>query len=188
MIPDYIIERWPHGWVLASAETSCRDGVPMPAMSECLKLFPKKAVCDSGIVHHLRQSGRVNAVMCIVTESAGREWRAEITKSLQGCEPQERWWRGLDVGTSSAAIFAVFCGSRWKMEAQQMGRASTPHDAADLGRCLRLLAMFPDWRGRLADVAAEYPDGDWPKLVGRWPELEAMPPVKQSEMLREILS
>ncbi|RWL14909.1 MAG: hypothetical protein EOR57_31680 [Mesorhizobium sp.] len=75
------------------------------------------------------------------------------------------WIVGNDTGSSSKLIWKVMMGhepDRWK---------SYPSDAGDLGRCLRLLAMVPEWKGRMSDLAAVSPY--WAALVKNWPRLEA---------------
>lgn len=185
MSPRYMLERWPLGWLLCATEPGS-NGVPVDALSECMPLFKKNAVMDSGIVHHLRETGRRDVIVCIATERDSREWRAEIDKSLASLNPQERWWKGLDVGLSSAAIFAVFCDMRWRDMAKDMGHASVPHDGDDFGRCKRLIDMFPQWRSELYRVADEYPDTMWPKIIARWDELEKATPEQQYKILNEL--
>lgn len=183
MSATYSLERWPLGWVFCSTD---KPVIPMDALSECLPILPRDAVMDGGIVHYLRQNGVSRAVMCIVTKEQGEIWRAEITKAIQQLPPQERWWKGLDVGTSSAAIFAMFADSPWSLRASEFGGKSTPSDAADFGRCKRLLDLFPEWRAQLDKVGEAYPTTNWPKIVARWAEIEAAPPKIQNEILRNL--
>jgi hypothetical protein len=73
-----------------------------------------------------------------------------------------------DTGTSSITIWSVMMG-----RPMPRGRApSVPHDPDDFSRCHALLELFPAWRGRLAEVAAEHPD--WAGLCGAWAELEEL--------------
>lgn len=46
-----------------------------------------------------------------------------------------------------------------------------PHDAADFGRCYRMLRVRPDWRARLWDM--QHVSAEWYSLVREWPRLEA---------------
>ena len=80
------------------------------------------------------------------------------------------WLRGDDTGMSSRAICFVL-GKSGKAPDYGWG-ANTPHDPSDFGRCFRLLAAFPEWRERLPDVAAWFPN--WTPFVTAWPELEAL--------------
>ena len=75
------------------------------------------------------------------------------------------WLSGRDTGLSSQAMCLTLLGGkvRWPHH---------PHDPADLGRCLRLLQVVPEWRGRLNEVAALSPE--WAALVGAWSEIEAL--------------
>ncbi len=181
----YILERRAHGWLLCSVPGV--NGIPMNAFEECAVLFPKNAVIDSAIAHHVLRSENRNVVLCIVTPEESRLWRQEITESIKSIfSPQERWWKGLDVGSSSAAIFAVFCDLQFTRDAREYSRQSIPLDAADFGRCKRLLDLFPEWRVTLSLVGSAYPDTAWSKIIARWAELEAATPERQSEILRTI--
>lgn len=185
MKPTYIIERWPYGWVLCGP-SAMAAGIPADALKECMPLFGKNDGIDAGITHHLRQSGRTTAVMCIVSPANGRHWRREITESLAGLPPQERWWKGVDVGKSSAAMFAALCDSRWFYAADNFGESCTPQDAGDFGRCKRLLDAIPEWRPLLSKVAEKYPETKWPAIIARWAELEAATPETQTQILRNL--
>lgn len=76
------------------------------------------------------------------------------------------WLTSGDTGTSSEAI------ALWLARGRK-GRwgADTPSDPSDLGRCLRLLDKFPEFRARFAEMADA--GGHWPTFVERWPEFEA---------------
>jgi hypothetical protein len=75
------------------------------------------------------------------------------------------WIVGNDTGESSKTLWAVMMG-------QKPDRSSYPHDAYDLGRCLRLLRAIPEWKERLWEMSAvsDY----WAALVPAWPQLEAL--------------
>jgi hypothetical protein len=71
-----------------------------------------------------------------------------------------------DTGRSSEAICAYMVGG--------VGNTSSAHplDAADLGRCLRLLNQFPEWKARMwemGDLTEE-----WSELVRHWDELATL--------------
>jgi hypothetical protein len=103
------------------------------------------------------------------------EWREEAD-----LRPLAAWREEDDTGTSSMTILHTLGGCRWaRMRVEnalwQRGRASlgrVPFDPDDLGRCIRLLDIFPAWRERLGEVAAKYPA--WATLVRHWPEMEAL--------------
>jgi hypothetical protein len=76
------------------------------------------------------------------------------------------WLMSRDTGISSKTICSVLTGSKapdWH---------DTPGDPDDFGRCYRLLALFPDWRARMPEVAAKYPK--WGPMVAAWDELTAL--------------
>ena len=77
----------------------------------------------------------------------------------------DEWLRGRDTGTSSLTILEVLAG-------YPTDRHDVPHDSDDFGRCFRLLQLFPQFRPRMPEVAARFPE--WKPLVDRWAELEAL--------------
>lgn len=72
-----------------------------------------------------------------------------------------KWAAGWDTGLSSEAI-------AWHMISGWCG-GSYPHDPADLGRCLRLLERFPEWKQRMPEMARY--GKVWAALVQHWGEL-----------------
>lgn len=111
------------------------------------------------------------------SKDGSKAWRAEITEFIEGvgcATPHSRWWYGVDVGLSSAAIFAALCPDRRLAEKSAVySSGSTPRDEADLSRCVLLLQKFPEWRGRLNEVAEKYHDTAWPEIVASWDALES---------------
>ena len=81
------------------------------------------------------------------------------------------WLAGHDTGRSSLAIVA-WMEHDPALTAMHGGRLDYPHDPADLGRCLRLLDIEPDYRARIGEMASVSPQ--WARLVCRWNELEAL--------------
>lgn len=74
------------------------------------------------------------------------------------------WLHSHDTGLSSEAIFHYMTlGVRG---------GSAPHDPADLGRCLRLLAAFPEWKDRMPEMVKVSPE--WAAMVPHWQEIEAL--------------
>lgn len=183
MHPRYTIERWPHGWTISS--TGHSPGIPMDALGECLPMFPKKAHMDAGIAHHLQSCEHPNVVICITTPAEGIKWRAHIETKLANHAPEPRWWHGLDVGKSSAAIFSCF-STYQPATAASFAAGAVPSDSDDLGRCIRLLNLFPAWRENLQRVALVYPNTRWPQIIARWSELEAATPAEQTRILHTL--
>lgn len=186
MKPQYSIERHRHGWLVCAAPGQA--GVPLDALREITRMIPnaKTAVIAIGVGHHLRFSRyRPEVVMAIATKAGATAWEQEITELLKGRLPEEQWWLGVDVGKSSAAIFAALCPLRWHREADEYAQGATPGDAADFGRCTRLLELFPGWRDRLGEVYSLYPGTAWTRIIPRWGELEAATTERQNEILQE---
>jgi hypothetical protein len=181
MSARYVIERWPLGWLLCG--TSGYAGVPTDALSECEKLFPKNADIVLGIPHHFHAIGKREVALCVATPADTKKWCAQIEQSIAHLPPQERWWKGLDVGMSSAAIFAVFCEVPFRFYAKEMSKSAVPRDAHDFRRCSQLLELFPEWRANLNKVSEAYTETKWPAVVARWNEFTNTPTTALSQIL-----
>lgn len=72
-----------------------------------------------------------------------------------------KWLCGEDTGRSSRAIALHMTTG--------ICDGSFPWDPSDLGRCLRLLEQFPEWKTRLPEMAVYGPK--WRALVSQWDEL-----------------
>ena len=74
------------------------------------------------------------------------------------------WTTTRDTGSSSFALGAYMLGA-------EVGsfKASHPHDPSDLGRCLRLLELIPEWKERMGEMSVLSPA--WAALVAHWDEL-----------------
>ncbi len=72
------------------------------------------------------------------------------------------WLYGNDTGMSSEAIFHFMTLG--------IKGGNTPADPDDLGRCLRLLERFPEWRKRMPEMADCSPE--WAAMVPHWGLLE----------------
>ena len=77
------------------------------------------------------------------------------------------WALSDDTGSSSEAICRHMTG---------VGRGkdcfSYPSDPGDLGRCLRLLEIVPEWKPRMQEMAAHGPG--WSGLAFKWDNLAQM--------------
>lgn len=71
-----------------------------------------------------------------------------------------KWLLSGDTGSSSKAICAHMIGSG------SGDGYSYPSDPSDLGRCLRLLELIPEWKPRIAEMA-QYSPG-WAGLLAEW--------------------
>ncbi len=78
-----------------------------------------------------------------------------------------QWSVGDDTGSSSKAIVAYMTGSKPRDAAH-----SYPSDAGDLGRCLRLLDLIPEWKPRMVQMGELSPQ--WAALVDHWEELDRL--------------
>jgi len=73
------------------------------------------------------------------------------------------WAVGRDTGSSSNALCAFLSGVRPK------GHIDYPVDGDDLGRCMRLLDLIPEWKPRIGEMKAANPQ--WAALADNWDEL-----------------
>ncbi len=78
-----------------------------------------------------------------------------------------RWLLDRDTGSSSKAIASVLSGNGGKNAGH-----SYPSDGDDLGRCLRLLEVIPEWKPRLKEMATLSPQ--WAALIRNWDELTVL--------------
>lgn len=76
-----------------------------------------------------------------------------------------KWAVGRDTGSSSKALCAHMSGSKPDNDGDY------PRDPDDLGRCLRLLELVPEWKPRISEMAV-YGTG-WAGLVKLWPQIAA---------------
>lgn len=72
------------------------------------------------------------------------------------------WLLSEDTGTSSTSILAHMLGEHYE-------DVDAPHDPSDLGRCVRLLALFPAWVPRMGEMAKYGPA--WAGLVEDWQKI-----------------
>jgi hypothetical protein len=74
------------------------------------------------------------------------------------------WFAGEDTGVSSNTIAAFMCGANMRKVYKM-----TPSDPADLGRCLRLIEQFPEWKPRIPELASL--GKNWGILAQNWDAL-----------------
>lgn len=72
-----------------------------------------------------------------------------------------KWMAGNDTGMSSKAIALHMTTGDCD--------GSYPFDPADLGRCLRLLERFPDWKPRIVEMSVY--GAVWSAYTERWSEI-----------------
>ena len=84
------------------------------------------------------------------------------------CMPEAaaRWIVGGHTGLSSRTIWRHMVGLPVR---EGLWGMPWPVDAGDLGRCLRLLALVPEWQSRMGEMARYSPA--WAALVARWDDL-----------------
>jgi hypothetical protein len=140
------------------------------------------AVQGHGVVFGNAQA---SCVHCASVETA----ELDLVKYKRGFVSSEHegyyaWADGPDSGLSSKTIVQVLVGidllwPHWEPR--------TPLDAADFGRCSRMLALFPELRERLFLVSERHPE--WWQLVEHWDELEellANAPESLAARMREL--
>jgi hypothetical protein len=100
-------------------------------------------------------------------------WEKEINDSANkraNGDPELTWLKGTDTGISSVTIFSVLSLKHGAHVSSRLSSPGIPHDPDDFGRCHRLLLLFPDWRQRLPEVSAQYPQ--WAGFIEKWDILE----------------
>ena len=83
------------------------------------------------------------------------------------------WFLSGDTGLSSKTICAHMMGIPYEGDA--------PSDTSDLGRCIRLLELVPEWKPRIKEMAQHGPAwagliGQWEHIVGLYKNESGMPP------------
>ncbi len=73
------------------------------------------------------------------------------------------WLASDDTGISSQTILSYLTGIPVKYK-------GTPHDMSDVGRCVRMLRLFPELRTKIGDVIVR--DKSWMPFIDCWKELE----------------
>lgn len=69
-----------------------------------------------------------------------------------------KWMKGRDTGLSSEALgFHMIMGE---------STGNYPYDPADLGRCLRLIELFPEWESRIGEM--EKYGKEWASYAKEW--------------------
>lgn len=148
-------------WAKCPTCSHCWPIVYMPIAVELMAKATKRATCP----------------MCGETKKIGIAKQDE-GKLLENCPPPRpgeiddackrvaAWFASGDTGVSSKAIATHMAGlgnadDRWGWR--------HPSDPDDLGRCLRLLELFPEWKPRIGEMATLGPG--WSGLVARWDEI-----------------
>lgn len=125
---------------------------------------------DAGICQALGGS------FCFVSKASGPLWRAEIEASLTHREPVKRWLAGPDTGASSTYLCRLLAGLG-------TGDVAVPYDAADFGRCVRMLDAT-GLRGELEKASAV---PSWAPIVKEWVTLENMYAAQHFGAIRDTL-
>lgn len=159
----YRIERREHGIAVFGS-------VPTPELNALLKVWRDKYGYDvlaQGVAYALCAS------LVATSEERRVKWRTDIEEKLieKYDDPLDRWASGCRTGISSRTIYSVLRNVEFERMSLRRAPPDVPHDAADFERCVDLLDIAPDeWRGRLKEVADEYPA--WEPIVCEWGWLE----------------
>lgn len=128
----------------------------------------------AGILKIVRQpTGDEDRMLMRITAMMARsnqpspDWN-ELKASYASMSFDERvnaWIVSGDTGLSSKTIWATMLGIDLGDDINH------PHDPADLGRCLRLLELMPEWKLQQSELA--FLDPYWRSLVAQWDELSS---------------
>ena len=127
---------------------------------ELLERVPRDAVL---VVEHDQFSSSSYPVGRLCHEAAAALEAALVDVSI--ARRALLWLAGGDSGMSSKAICYHMLGIK-------SDGSFLPLDPSDLGRCLRLLELFPEWKPRMGEMARY--SAQWAALVERWDELAEM--------------
>lgn len=119
-----------------------------------------KAISEQAWMTRHERDLMFNAIAKAIHDAvmAERELNGELTRRVF------TWLLGRDTGSSSKAILAqMVCG---------VSHGEYPYDPADLGRCLRMLELFPEWKARIAEMAGY--GKVWAVFIDHWDELSSM--------------
>ena len=95
---------------------------------------------------------------CDPEESAVQYWNEQVSIKAMIDRKQVRWLLSNDTGLSSITLWCF-------MTDMPCPDPRHPNDDDDLGRCVRLLNLFPNWWLRLGDIREKYPD--WEPWISR---------------------
>jgi hypothetical protein len=133
---------------------------------------------DAGISH------ATGARFAYTNAESSEAWRQLLDgRANTNPDPLTAWFTGTDVGISAQTIAHVL--SDGQIPTPTLG-PDVPHDAGDLGRCLRLVRRIEGWEDRLGEVAERYPA--WGRIVEHWPELAAWFDGEEYEQIYDWLS
>lgn len=161
----YTVEDTEYGVLVTGA------GIPVDDFVMLGKVWKKRGLTEllPGVAKALGAllavSSKKNAPLWIQAVADGAALRSKGDREIA-------WLTGPDTGTSSLTIFSVLSHGHAAQGAGRRGTPSHPHDPDDFGRCHRLLKAMPEWRSRLGEVAARYPE--WAGLVREWADLERL--------------
>lgn len=176
---------FPEGFLILS--NGVDSGIPLAAMLQVTEMLPEDSVLDTGIANFYQSTTHPRTVLAATTPDAIVKWHERIKEALALIEdPEERWVKGLEVGSSAISIFSVLASQKWRAHFGSRSTGAVPLDHSDFGRCKNLLAEFPQWRDRLSEIADAYPDGGWPTIIENWDRLEAMDSTGVSEFLHSL--
>ncbi|MHC4776936.1 MAG: hypothetical protein ACYTFG_00015 [Planctomycetota bacterium] len=140
--------------------------IPIGDLTALVSARPELAYMDSGLAL------RLGASTVLVSKEGQKAWREKLSKPRP--EPDasigERvdWWpHSFDCGSSSITMWEAFAGRRFPWPRHNVD-PHIPGDRSDLGRCVRLLELVPEWDERIAELAEL---DRWPPIVAHWSEL-----------------
>ncbi|NTF18131.1 hypothetical protein G6L37_06910 [Agrobacterium rubi] len=114
-----------------------------------------------------RMTARLTAMMARLNQPVPSLQDLEARyASLSLEERANSWIVSGDVGQSSKTVWATMLGIT--LEDSEINH---PHDPADIGRCLRLLSIMPEWQPRISELASLSPT--WKALAERWADIRS---------------
>lgn len=106
--------------------------------------------------------------VCTACWGRGHSVASCLDRSTATVRSPQEWLHGPDTGLSSITIYCVM--TRNMVPLGDHG-PRTPMDSDDLGRCVRLLDRFPEWRARIQEMDVV---PGWSGLSASWAHLEQL--------------
>lgn len=103
---------------------------------------------------------------------APRPTAGEIAQMKTVEQRAMEWIAYGETGISSKTIWAVMLGLADPSKRSSPYDWCYPYDPSDFNRCRKLLELIPEWRERLHEVAAMFPE--WKGIVEHWDELDRL--------------
>ena len=168
--------------------------VPFEDLKRLYSAFPQNAIADpllamatgaTCVIGEAATCARLRKNETVLRELSGGQSvifsLIDLANKLFVSDAAIRWLRGLDVGKSSLALFhALYL----RPKTGETGPGSTPKDADDFGRCLRMVRKTS--AENLLTISA-MPNAAWGRIQTLWDTLARLYDKREFEQLNSML-